>query len=88
MGSGLCTPKNKIVVEYDASNQVKNFTIHGCYYYAPLEFQFKRPPQLSSTTPVTTQSSTTPPTESCCVQQEKSPPKKNTTERKTKVVPF
>lgn len=43
MGSGLCTPKNVIMVEYDESNRVKNFTIHGCYYYAPLEFQFKRP---------------------------------------------
>lgn len=49
MGSGLCTPKNVIMVEYDEANRVKNFTIHGCYYYAPLEFQFKRPSQKQHT---------------------------------------
>ena len=48
MGSGLCTPKNVIMVEYDESNRVKNFTIHGCYYHAPLEFQFKRPTDTAS----------------------------------------
>lgn len=49
MGSSLCTPpKNVIMVEYDESNHVKNFTIHGCYYHAPLEFQFKRPTDTAS----------------------------------------
>lgn len=47
MGSGLCTPKNVIMVEYDESNRVKNFTIHGCYYHAPLEFQFTHPSDTS-----------------------------------------
>jgi len=53
MGSSLCTPpKNVIMVEYDESNHVKNFTIHGCYYHAPLEFQFKRPSDIKSKTTV------------------------------------
>jgi len=45
MGAKLCTPKNVIVVEYDDSQRVKNFTIHGCYVFAPLQFQFEHPKQ-------------------------------------------
>lgn len=44
MGAKLCTPpKNVIVVEYDESQRVKNFTIHGCYVMSPLQFQFEHP---------------------------------------------